>query len=627
MDVSREFGTVDLIVFSASLLLTFLVGGYYAYKARRDDSVANYYFGNRKIPPIPLGLSLAVTYISALTMIGIPTETYTYGMINIWHMTGTLIPSVFVCIYFIPLYYRLQLSTIYEYLEIRFNRKCRMISSAAEIVNAILYMGATVYLPSLALSAVTPMNTHVAIILTSVICIIYTVCGGLKAVVWTDTLQSGIMFFGALAFMIKATLVVGGFDEIAAALERGERNNIFDLNLDPIIRQSFWSLVIGTSTDGFYSIACSQPSVQRLMSCKSIKDARIAMIISNIPKVVITLITVGCGAAAYAYYEHCDPLSSGQISKPDQLLPFMAVDIFNSIPGMAGLFVAGVYSGTLSTVSSGINSASAMILEDFILPIKPSLSEKSQLFVSKITGLILGFMVISVAYLCTLSSNTVISLMFVFRGTCGGPILGGYILGITFPWCTGLGVLVGQFIGAAFTCWIAVGGLVYGRDPATDGVLPVLTDGCGNFTINNEHWNVTQGLMTTNLIQNSTATYSEHEPMEYFGLYGITFLYYSSIGSIITIIVGLLVSIITGANDPRKSNPDVFVPILDNKCFPESVRYFFRFGVPPRKTGCVKDGVNYATDEVGEEVGIKLQQTNHPESNHSDETKALNVDI
>ncbi|XP_078483824.1 LOW QUALITY PROTEIN: sodium-coupled monocarboxylate transporter 1-like [Ciona intestinalis] len=627
MDV-REFGTVDLIVFSASLLLTFLVGGYYAYKARRDDSVANYYFGNRKIPPIPLELSLAVTYISALTIIGVPTETYTYGMVNIWHVFATIIPSIFVCIYFIPLYYRLQLSTIYEYLEIRFNRKCRMFSSATEIINAILYMGITVYLPSLVLSAVTPISTHVAIILTSVICTIYTVCGGLKAIVWTDTLQSGVMFFGGLAFIIKAILVVGGFGEIAAALERGNRNNIFDLNLDPKFRQSFWSLVIGSFTHAFYPLACSQPSVQRLMSCKSIKDARIAMIVSNIPKVLITLISVGCGAAAYAYYEHCDPLSSGQISKPDQLIPFMAVDIFNSIPGMAGLFVAGVYSGTLSTVSSGINSASAMILEDFILPIKPSLSEKSQLFLSKITGLILGVMVISMAYLCSLSSNTVTSLLFVVRGTCSGPILGAYILGLIFPWCTGLGVLMGQFIGAAFTCWIAVGGLVYGRDPATDGVLPVLTDGCENtnFTTNNEHWNVTQGFTTTNLLKNSSNLFGARAS-KILRLIRDNIFYYYSIGSIITIIVGLLVSIITGANDPRKSNPDVFVPILDNKCFPESLRHFFRFGVPSRKTGCGKDEVNYETDDVGEEVGIKLQQTNHPESSHSDETKALNVDI
>ncbi|XP_078484209.1 sodium/iodide cotransporter-like [Ciona intestinalis] len=599
-------GALDLVLFSASLLLTFLVGGYYAYKARRDDSVANYYFGNRKIPPIPLALSMAVSYISGLTMIGLPTETYMFGMVNMWYTVGSIIPSIIVCVYLIPLYYRLQLSTIYE----------------------ILFMGTTVYVPALALGAVTPISIHLAIILTSVICTIYTVCGGLKTVVWTDTLQSGIMFFGALAFMIKATLVVGGFDEIAAALERGGRNNIFDFNLDPKARQAAVSIFIGMNNAVLYVMACSQPNVQRLMSCKSIKDARVATMVSCIPKVLITLLSFGCGAVAYAYYEHCDPLSSGQISKPDQLLPFMAVDIFNSIPGLAGLFVAALYSGTLSTVSSGINSASAMILEDFILPIKPSLSEKSQLFVSKITGLVFGVLVIVVAYLCTFSSNTIVALLFIVRGTICGSILGAYVLGMIFPWCTNLGVLVGQFIGAAFTCWIAVGGLVYGRDPATDGVLPVLTDGCGNTNFTNQNiWNATQHSTTSYIVQSTTTTSVEHET-EYFGLYGITFLYYSSIGSIITIIVGLLVSVITGANDPRKSNPDVFVPILDNKCFPESLRHFFRFGVPPPKTGCGKDEVNYETDDVGEEVGIKLQQTNHPESNHfSDETKPLNVDI
>ncbi|XP_078484212.1 sodium-coupled monocarboxylate transporter 1-like [Ciona intestinalis] len=558
-------GALDLVLFTASLLLTFLVGGYYAYKARRDDSVANYYFGNRKMPPIPLGLSMAVSFISGVAMIGLPTETYMFGMVNMWYIVGSIIPSIIVFVYLIPLYYRLELSTIYEYLEIRFNRKCRMISSAAETMNLTLYMGVTVYLPALALSAVTPISIHLAIILTSVICTIYTVCGGLKTVVWTDTLQSGIMFFGALAFMIKATLVVGGFDEIAAALERGGRNNIFDFNLDPKARQAAVSIFIGMNNVVLYAMACSQPNVQRLMSCKSIKDARIATMVSCIPKVLITLLSIGCGAAAYAYYEHCDPLSSGQISKPDQLLPFMAVDIFNSIPGLAGLFVAALYSGTLSTVSSGINSASAMILEDFILPIKPSLSEKSQLFVSKITGCACGSI-----HRCSIHLLD-----------CSWRV--GLWKGSSYRWCAA----------------------------------------CSN------RWLREYKLHQPEYMERYTTFYDVvHRPAtEYFGLYGITFLYYSSIGSIITIIVGLLVSIITGANDPQKSNPDVFVPILDNKCFPESVRHFFRFGVPPRKTGCGKDEVNYETDDVGEEVGIKLQQTNHPESNHSDETKALNVEI
>ncbi|XP_078484211.1 sodium-coupled monocarboxylate transporter 2-like [Ciona intestinalis] len=460
----------------------------------------------------------------------------------------------------------------------------------------ILYMGTSVYIPSLALSGITPVSVNVAIALTSGICTAYTVCGGLKAVVWTDTFQSVVMFIGVLAVLIQATLFAGGFENVWAALERGGRVNMWEFNLDPKIRQTIMGFIIGGSATYSQITCCSQPVVQRFMSCKSVKDARISAAVAVLPKILLTLIPVGCGAAAYAYYEHCDPLSSGKISKPDQLLPYMVLEIFSAFPGFAGLFVAAAYSGTLSTVSSGINSLSAMILEDFIIPMKPQLTSKTQMSISKITGVVLGCIVASISFTCSLSSGTVFALAFTFRGACGGPILGAYILGLFLPWCNTTGVLVGQVVGAAFTIWIALGGLIYGRDPVTDHVLPVLTDSCGNASLNNSnmHWigpqNITSsGYSVTTSLPFSNDTLSENQEISYNDLYGVSFMYYALIGCLTTVIVGMITSLLTGVNDPKKMNPKVFVPLIDNSCFPESVRQFFRFGVPPL-TGNIKNG-------------------------------------
>uniref|UniRef100_H2XN26 Uncharacterized protein n=4 Tax=Ciona intestinalis TaxID=7719 RepID=H2XN26_CIOIN len=125
---------------------------------------------------VPLGLSISVTFISALTVIGLPTETYIFGFVTIWHCITLVIPTVIACLYYIPLIHRLKLATMYEYLEIRFHRNSRVLSSGIEILSMILYMGTTVYIPSLALSAVTSLGTNTAILLTSGICTIYTVC-------------------------------------------------------------------------------------------------------------------------------------------------------------------------------------------------------------------------------------------------------------------------------------------------------------------------------------------------------------------------------------------------------------------------------------------------------------------
>uniref|UniRef100_H2YAS1 Sodium-coupled monocarboxylate transporter 1 n=1 Tax=Ciona savignyi TaxID=51511 RepID=H2YAS1_CIOSA len=523
--------------------------------------------------PIPLGLSISVTFISAITVIGLPTEAYVFGLIAAWYSLSTVGGTIFACIYYIPLYHRLKLTTVYEYLEMRFHKRNRVFASGMETFSLLLYMGTTVYVPALALSAVTPMSTNMAIVVTSSICTIYTVCGGLKAVVWTDALQSGIMFVGSLAAFIQGTVVVGGFGNVWKALERSGRVNFWVFDLDPRIRP-FWSLMVGASMSRVQLACCNQSICQRYLSCKSAKDARIAAIFSVAPKIVLTLIAIACGAAAYAYFEHCDPLKNGDIHKSDQILPYMVLKIFSDLPGMAGLFVAAAYSGTLSTVSSGINSLSAMVLEDFILPRKPHMSTTAQMTTSKVTGIIMGVVLTTVAYLCSMTTGTVLALVSTFRGSCGGPMLAVYTLGLFFPWCNGIGALAGQLVGTTFCLWIGLGGLIYGRDPKYLRKLPTQTDGCLSPTTLNSS--------LVDIHSNTTWIYDTKETT-YSDLYSISFMYFSMIGFIITIFIGLLVSFATGANDPKKMDPKVFVPIIDNQCFPKNIRHFFRFGVPMPK--------------------------------------------
>ncbi|XP_078490256.1 sodium-coupled monocarboxylate transporter 2-like isoform X3 [Ciona intestinalis] len=509
-----HFGVGDILVFLASLVLSMFVGVYYAFKDRRRETVDNYYYASRKMSAVPLGLSISVTFISALTVIGLPTETYIFGFVTIWHCTTLVLPTVIACLYYIPLIHRLRLATIYEYLEMRFHRNNRVLSSGIEILSMILYMGTTVYIPSLALSAVTPLSTNAAILLTSGICTIYTVCGGLKAVVWTDAFQSGIMFVGTVAALIQGALVVGGFGNVWAAMERSGRFNVFTFDLDPRIRQTALTYLTGTVTSFMNIACCSQPIAQRYLSCETVKQARI-------------------------------------------------------------------------TVSSGINSLSAMVLSDFILPRKPKLSSKLQMIISKVTGVVLGLILTVISYLCSLTNGTIISLVLTVRGSSGGPMLGVFTLGLFFPWCNKWGALVGQAVGTLFCFWIAIGSLIQGRDVYYDRVMPISTGGCPAINATNMtspllndsiiDWNTTQPMMVYDI----GAEVDLIESKSYNNLYLISFMYYSMIGLFVTIIVGNVVSLITGNNNTEKMDPKLFVPIIDNQCFPANVRRFFRFGVPP----------------------------------------------
>ncbi|CAK8681466.1 unnamed protein product [Clavelina lepadiformis] len=575
---SHGFHTIDLIIFIGMLVMAALVGIYYAYKDRGRKSIENYNYGGRDVSPVPLGLSIAVTYISAMTVIGFPTESYLYGLVSLWFAFGPVIPNIICCLYYIPLFFRLQLRTVYEYLEYRFNSKVRKVVSFLCIVKLLFYMGIAVYLPALALNAVTPLSLQWTIMLTSGICTFYTTLGGMKAVVWTDTLQSLIMLFGGFAAMVKAIMVVGGLDEMTSALDRGHRLNAWKFDLDPTLQRTAWSYFIG-STFVFNCAACvGQPSAQRFLSCKSVKQARIAALVSVLPTMIFLIVATISGCAAYAYFENCDPRSSGKITKNDQLMAYLVSDVFRDVPGMTGLFISAAFSGTLSTVSSGINSIGSLLLEDFLLPYKPQMKEVTKLTTSKVSAIMFGCLVLCMAFLTEKMNGTVMSIATSLDGSISGPLLGLFTLGIFFPWTNTIGGITGFLVGTTITAWIALSAIMYGRPPDKTGLLTVSIANCSHQT------NLTTYLSTQQPFTVADATTIEQEsslkPALYYSLWSISLYYHNALGFGLTLVVGLLMSFLSGPKKPSESDSRLFQPFLDHPCFPQKIRTFFRFGVP-----------------------------------------------
>ncbi|CAK8694773.1 unnamed protein product [Clavelina lepadiformis] len=569
------FSTSDFIVFLASLLLCVAIGGFYAYKDRKKK-VDNYYFGGKKISPIPLGISMSVTFISAVTVLGYPTESYVYGIISLWYAFTLVIPNIIACLYYIPLIHRLQVTTIYEYLELRFDVKLRKLQSAIEIFNQTTYMGLTVYLPALALNAVTPLALTWTIILTSGICTFYTAFGGMKAVVWVDTIQAGIMLAGVLAVLIRTTMIVGGFNNVWVALEESGRDNFWDFNPDPTLRSTGWTILVGVSVTQSILCCCNQSICQRYLSCRTERDAKLAAVISLVPKIVISSLCTISGCVAYTYFKGCDPIKAKNVSKPDQLMPYLVLQVFRDMPGMTGFFVAAIFSGTLSTVSSGINALSSLLLEDFLVPIKPQLSQTAQMVISKVTALILGTLVTAVAYLASALGGNLVSVVLIFRGLFGGPVLATFTLGMFFPWTNAKGAFIGQIVGTAIAAWMSFGSMIHGKSPESLRKMPTSIENCTNLERANT---------TVHPIQDYTIAWDTTSAPEkvYNPLYAMSFMYYTSLAIFSTVVVGLIVSLLTGANKPKHMDPKLFVPFVDNKHLPDKIRTFFRFGVPEIK--------------------------------------------
>uniref|UniRef100_A0A1A8H2S1 Solute carrier family 5 (Sodium-dependent vitamin transporter), member 6 n=1 Tax=Nothobranchius korthausae TaxID=1143690 RepID=A0A1A8H2S1_9TELE len=207
--VQMHFTTVDYVIFAVLLVASAGIGLFYAFSGGRQRTTQEFLMADRSMSCLPVSLSLLATFQSAVAILGAPSEVYTFGtqywFLGCSYFLGLLIPAHV----FIPVFYRLRLSSAYEYLELRFNKTVRICGTITFIFQMVIYMGVVLYAPALALNAVTGFDLWGAVLTMGLVCTLYTALGGLKAVIWTDVFQTVVMFAGQLAVIVVGASQAG----------------------------------------------------------------------------------------------------------------------------------------------------------------------------------------------------------------------------------------------------------------------------------------------------------------------------------------------------------------------------------------------------------------------------------
>ncbi|KAM6145577.1 sodium-coupled monocarboxylate transporter 1 [Phoenicopterus ruber ruber] len=531
------FTVWDYVVFAAMLLVSAVIGVYYAFAGGGQKTSKDFLMGGRSMSALPVALSLTASFMSAVTVLGTPAEIYRYGAIFcIFAITYGLVVLCSAEI-FLPVFYKLGITSTYEYLELRFNKYLRLCGTILFIIQTTLYTGIVIYAPALALNQVTGFDLWGAVVATGVVCTFYCTLGGLKAVVWTDVFQVGIMVAGFSSVIIRAVVVQEGIGHIVNDSYYGGRLNFWDFNPNPLQRHTFWTIVIGGTFTwtGIYGV--NQSQVQRYIACKSRFHAKVSLYINLVGLWAILACAALCGLALYSIYKDCDPWTAKQVSAPDQLMPYLVLDILHDFPGLPGLFVASAYSGTLSTVSSSINALAAVTVEDLIKPYFRSLSEKKLSWISMGMSLFYGGVCIAMAALASLLGALLQAALSIF-GMVGGPLLGLFALGILCSFANGIGAFVGLVTGFVVSLWVGIGAQIYPPLPERTKPLPLSTAGC-NISLGNLTF--TENPLTT-VFNTSTA----ERPALADNWYSLSYLYFSTVGTLITVVVGIIISLLTG---------------------------------------------------------------------------------
>ncbi|XP_076127922.1 solute carrier family 5 member 6a [Alosa pseudoharengus] len=551
--VQMHFTTLDYVIFVILLVASTGIGLFYAFSGGRQRTTQEFLLADRSMSCFPVSLSLLATFQSAVAILGAPSEVYTHGtqywFLGCSYFLGLLIPAHI----FIPVFYRLRLSSAYEYLELRFNKTVRICGTVTFIFQMVIYMGVVLYAPALALNAVTGFDLWGAVLAMGLVCTLYTTLGGLKAVIWTDVFQTIVMFAGQLAVIIVGTHQAGGITEVWRKAQNGNRISGLDLNPDPLERHTFWTLSVGGIFLMLALYGVNQAQVQRYLSSRTEQEAVMSCyVVFPCQQIVLTL---GClmGLVMYARYGEDSPLDKGYVQTNDQMVLYFVMDVLRDLPGLPGLFVACLFSGALSTISSAFNSLATVTMEDLIKPYFPAMKESRATLLSKGLALGFGMVCLAMAYIASLMGSVLQAALSIF-GMVGGPLLGVFCLGMFFPWANSVGALVGLVAGLVMAFWIGIGSFVT-RLSVPDTLPGVNTTAIPSIS------NTTTATMMT-IITSATS-----RPTGVQALYSLSYMWYSAHNSATVVLVGLIVSLFTGPMKEKELTPGTVYPVLSTLLF------------------------------------------------------------
>lgn len=422
----KELGLTNVTVIALYFAILAFMGFYFS-KKQKDEN--DYFKGGGRLPWWAVGLSIFGTSLSAITFMAIPAKAYATDWSYLLMNAGILLVVPVILNLFIPFFRKLNVTTAYEYLEIRFNAFVRVVCSIAFILFQIGRMGVVLLLPAIALNVATGFDIFLCIGLMGFLSLTYTMVGGIEAVVWTDALQVLVLMGGAVWVLTYACLDVEG--GMMAVIREASADSKFYMGSRAwdLKQSTIWTVLIATFFTNLTTYGTDQTIVQRYMTTTTKNQARRSVLTNAVLTIPATLIFFFVGTVLYVFYKHFPTELSLTITDGDAILPWY---IFTQLPeGITGLLISGIFAAAMSTLSSSMNSAATAYVVDIHSKL-PIPSMKSGLRTAQFATLIFGIIGIVFAYM--MATWEVKSLWDEFNKILGlilGSMGGLFLLGMT----------------------------------------------------------------------------------------------------------------------------------------------------------------------------------------------------
>ncbi|EFO89826.1 hypothetical protein CRE_07367 [Caenorhabditis remanei] len=524
----------DYILLFSCMIGISLYGLYKTRKSQKKEQTAREAMVGSDISVPSATLAMCSGFISSISVLGFPAEVYYQGGMMLWYAPMYFISFPLVAYVFLPVLYKLKLTTIYEYFERRFNYNCRFVTTLLFCVQMMLYNSVALYAPSLAIATITKIPITISILITAILSAVYISVGGAKAGIHTSAIQMALIIF-TMAFIVSISIHQMGWRDILDSITTGKRLILNDFRINPTIRHSVWSLVIGGTGNILSLFGANQLSVQRCLAMPSLEKAQKVLLWTIGCNSVILFLYVSVGFSMFAFYKDCHPT----IGNANELLPQFVIDVISTTPGSVGLFAAAVYSAGISTLSASFTAVSSILINDVwnVFRKHKKQAPLNSADVHKAMRIL--------PMLCSMLQGIILQVSFIVFGAGGGPVLGSFVIGLFLPRVKGLAAFIGLLASIVACFSISIGSVLVKVKP-----VQLELGQCGNSTMS---------FYDDSHIGEVTST-----PLAYGfdRIFAVSYQYYSVIGIITNVFVAYIMQLFIDVCSPIRNHSEICLELV-----------------------------------------------------------------
>lgn len=438
--------------------MAMLLGLGYYFKEQRSKQ--DYFLGGRQLGVFPLTLSTMATQLSAISFISAPAFVGLReggGMVWLSYEFAVPLAMLLLMVYVLPALYRSGVVSIYDFLESRFGLSTRLLISFVFLVSRAFGTSIAIYATALILNTTMGINFYAAIAVIGVITLIYSFQGGMKAVVYSDAAQMILIFSGVAMVLLFSLRNMGGFEVFLANIDSSRltvlRTDSLGLAGD---EWGLWPMIFGGIVLYASYYGCDQTQAQRALSARDESAVRRILMLNGLARFPVVLLYCVTGLVLGTFAAmNPDFLARVDPRSPDTLVPLFIVEYMPN--GLIGLLIVALLAASMSSLSSVVNSLSAVSIEDYTRLSGRKLERESYVFWSRATVLFWGFVIVALSIFGGGIAPTVIEAINKIGSVFYGPILATFLLAILRPGVGANGANAGLLagVGVNLYLWLA----------------------------------------------------------------------------------------------------------------------------------------------------------------------------